>query len=97
MKSAYGKPDLTDIGHGVGIRLWRGSADGPTEGLVWEHPDQRDGSRRCTGGSLTFAGHGWPEPNWTVESLEPLTLSPSLLCRVCGCHGFIREGRWVPA
>lgn len=36
-------------------------------------------------------------PTWDVESWEPLTLSPSLLCRNCGDHGFIREGRWVPA
>lgn len=35
-------------------------------------------------------------PMWTVESWEPLTLSPSLLC-ACGDHGYIREGRWVPA
>lgn len=34
---------------------------------------------------------------WQVESWEPLTLSPSLLCGRCGDHGFIREGRWVPA
>lgn len=33
-------------------------------------------------------------PYWTVESWEPLTLSPSLLCH-CGDHGFIRAGRWV--
>lgn len=40
------------------------------------------------------------EPNrpdrWTVESWEPLTLSPSVLCS-CGDHGWIREGRWVRA
>ena len=29
-------------------------------------------------------------------STDPLTISPSLLCR-CGDHGFIREGRWIPA
>ena len=34
---------------------------------------------------------------WQVISWEPLTLSPSLLCRLCGDHGFIRDGRWVPA
>jgi hypothetical protein len=33
---------------------------------------------------------------WQVESWEPLTLSPSILCH-CGDHGFIRDGRWVPA
>ena len=35
-------------------------------------------------------------PFWTVESWDPLTLSPSLLCH-CGDHGFIRQGRWVSA
>jgi hypothetical protein len=33
-------------------------------------------------------------PFWQVESWEPLTLSPSLLCH-CGDHGFIKQGRWV--
>ena len=35
-------------------------------------------------------------PTWDVESWDPLTLSPSLLCS-CGDHGFIRDGRWVRA
>lgn len=34
---------------------------------------------------------------WQVVSWEPLTLSPSLLCMRCGDHGFVREGKWVPA
>lgn len=34
---------------------------------------------------------------WTVESWEPLTLSPSLLCMRCGDHGFVRNGQWVVA
>jgi len=33
---------------------------------------------------------------WTVESWEPLTVSPSLLCS-CGHHGFIRGGKWITA
>lgn len=36
-------------------------------------------------------------PMWKVESWEPLTLSPSLLCRECGDHGFIRNGKWERA
>lgn len=36
-------------------------------------------------------------PRWTVESWDPLTISPSVLCRRCGDHGFIRNGKWVPA
>jgi len=35
-------------------------------------------------------------PKWTVESWEPLTISPSVLCQ-CGDHGFIRDGKWVSA
>jgi hypothetical protein len=31
---------------------------------------------------------------WRVESHDPLTVSPSLLCGLCGRHGFIRSGRW---
>lgn len=33
---------------------------------------------------------------WTVESYEPLTLSPSLQCTTCGHHGHIRNNRWEP-
>lgn len=36
-------------------------------------------------------------PRWTVVSWEPLTLDPSILCLSCKLHGWIREGRWVPA
>lgn len=35
-------------------------------------------------------------PGWHVESWEPLTLSPSILCS-CGDHGFIRQGKWTKA
>jgi hypothetical protein len=34
---------------------------------------------------------------WTLDSEDPLTLSPSLLCTQCGDHGLVREGRGVPA
>jgi hypothetical protein len=35
-------------------------------------------------------------PFWEVESWDPLTLSPSILCS-CGDHGFIKQGKWVKA
>lgn len=61
-----------------------------------------DGSE-CAG-VVTFRGEvqqkiGPGHPSWTVESSEPLTLSPSVLCKAegCGDHGFIRSGKWVPA
>lgn len=53
-------------------------------------------------GFVTFDGdvQRQVEPNrpnrWTVESWDPLTLSPSVLCS-CGDHGFVRNGRWVRA
>lgn len=35
---------------------------------------------------------------WTVESWEPLTISPSLLSHCpCNDHGFIKQGKWVRA
>lgn len=38
---------------------------------------------------------------WQVQSWEPLTLTPSLLCvpgkTGCGDHGFITNGKWVKA
>lgn len=61
---------------------------------------------RC-GGSVGFCHPTNPSeresqrPTWTVESLDPLTLSPSILCAPdkggCGSHGFIKQGRWVEA
>jgi hypothetical protein len=32
-----------------------------------------------------------------LVSQDPITISPSLLCLSCGDHGFIRDGKWVPA
>lgn len=37
-----------------------------------------------------LTGHGW-----TVNSFDPLDLSPSLLCSMCNDHGFIKQGKWV--
>lgn len=56
---------------------------------------------RCSG-YVSFDGETMRRisPNsqmWTVESFDPLTISPSVLCCACGHHGFIRQGLWVPA
>jgi len=87
--------ELTDIGHNVFIRLRHypdGFEDaGKLAGMYYEHP--------CVGGlpgpSFINFKPEWKD-GWDVVSLEPLTISPSLLCRVCGHHGFVRNGRWVP-
>jgi hypothetical protein len=77
---------------------------GPIGGImIHEKADTPHGY--CSGG-ITFdvpylhPGHkvrgGKPAPLWQVNSMEPLDLSPSLLC-ACGDHGFVRAGRWVRA
>lgn len=29
-----------------------------------------------------------------IEQLDPVTVSPSILCPDCDLHGFVRAGRW---
>ena len=52
----------------------------------------------CVGGFyIKPEGNPAGAPMWTLESKEPVTVSPSLLCRSCGQHGFIRGGKWIGA
>lgn len=98
-----------DLGHGVTLRftVWSpdrdlnpqydGIPDVDPWGAILAHPLPDGGI--CEG-ALAFDGpvqqRVEPDrPRWTVERLDPLTLSPSVLCD-CGFHGFVREGRWVP-
>jgi hypothetical protein len=60
---------------------------------------------KCGGdGWIAFEGRSWARKfapgaiaTWKVESEVPFTISPSILCRACGDHGFIRDGKWVRA
>lgn len=67
--------------------------------IAHKKPDGSD----CDGW-IAFADRAWAKAfaaasiaTWTVEADEPLTLSPSVLCRSCGDHGYVRAGRWVKA
>jgi len=62
-------------------------------GLIWYH-QRPDNGRPCSG---CLSWDPDDEKHWDLISLEPLTLSPSLLCNACGAHGFIEQGRWRPA
>lgn len=81
---------------------YEGLPDVEKWGLIYRH--RRPDGRWCEG-AITFDGEVQRkvEPNrtnrWAVTSWDPLTLSPSLLCKADGCgdHGFIREGKWIPA
>jgi hypothetical protein len=100
-----------DFGHGVtgyfvgwapDLELnpqYDGIPDEPRYGVILNHPTPAGGP--CSSCAV-FDGETVRrlEPNrpvWTVQSWEPLTISPSVLCRACGHHGFIRDGKWVPA
>lgn len=83
-----------DIGHDVRIR--RAFIDERLAGVDYEHPAKG----ACNGKDfyIPCAADGIvAEKHWRLHSEQPLTLSPSLPCPVCGHHGFIRDGKWVPA
>lgn len=85
------EPGTDDLGSGVYLR-W----DGDGVGFIWHHPACRPWSAlrfqpdpRSTGHVLASGG---------PDDMAHLTITGSLLCPMgCGCHGFIRDGRWVPA
>lgn len=72
-----------------------------------EHHLKPDGS--WCGGWIGFANVTDPGRDGAIEpyrrdgvkhhldSEAPLTVSPSLACRTCPSHGWIRDGRWVDA
>lgn len=35
--------------------------------------------------------------DWKLESRDPITMSPSVHYLCCGLHGWVRDGKWVPA
>lgn len=69
--------------------------DGVRIGIIENHPDKRDPTKRCEGFVCWSAAHARPGKLWEVVTETPLTLKPSIKCDTCGSHGFIREGRWV--
>lgn len=90
-----------DLGHGVRAEFTGlyGDQENTRTGLFISH--MHEDGMDCIG-SVTFdlpvMREKFPNgPLWTLHSLDPLTLSPSVLNSPCGLHGFIREGKWVPA
>jgi hypothetical protein len=87
----------TELGHGVRIVFTTWRRHDPV-GLIETHPAP-DGDRHSAGVLFDLPGvaEAFPDrPLWTLEQLDPLTLSPSLQCKDCGHHGWIRAGRWEP-
>lgn len=98
----FSDPDMQmhELGHDV---WWTGvmDADGNWIGILEWH---ECGAQNATDGGVSAGGVNFenaPEsvqgPRWQLLKADPLTIAPSVLCRTCGLHGFIREGRWVTA
>lgn len=67
-------------------------AGGATQHSWWAH---RSPNGRNDLGRIAFRPGGH-----VLEAAEPLTIIGSLYCvpaEHCGVHGWIRDGRWVPA
>lgn len=107
---SHGRPPDLDLGqdHLLWFFGWapdrdlnpqfEGIPDEARSGATIDHP-KPDGTP-CSG-AVTFNTEAMvrtqPERAlWTVVSEDPLTLSPSIQCS-CGDHGFITDGKWVPA
>lgn len=88
-------PDGIDLGNGVAIRWTEHEPEGRV-GYILEHPLASSPTGRCGGAGWVNPAYEPTRPHWTIESEDPLTISPSFLCH-CGFHGFVRGGIWVPA
>lgn len=84
---------------GSGQSLWPAfDGTGPDArllGYARNHPDARKSFVMCDSFIWLVPGEGRAVK--TVVQAEPLTLEPSSLCTACGSHGYVREGKWIPA
>lgn len=81
-------PDVTTIDEGQGIYLAPSHLEDAPNPVFWHW---------CTKTSAGARWVGMRTPLHEVLSTDPWELTPSLLCDMCGLHGFIRDGRWHPA
>lgn len=88
-----------DIGHGHRIQITQPDSVTGIRHFVDEHK-RPDNGKGCSGaGRIIDPGQAVPDGDhayWTLESENPLTLSPSLHCTACNDHGFVQSGQWVP-
>ncbi|HEV2253844.1 MAG TPA: hypothetical protein VGS06_11680 [Streptosporangiaceae bacterium] len=98
--SYEGREDEFDLGGGSSFN-WFSSKD-QIIGLIEHHPKRDDAPGIYCGGYIAWVATDSITPKHQLVSGGPgdeehLTIAPSLLCRTCGNHGFIRDGCWVPA
>lgn len=82
-----GEPNVADIGSRHFVR------PNGFGGYLWWHD--------CP--AVDHVAWGWFGPyddrasGHIITSHEPLTVKGSLICELCHDHGFITDGKWVPA
>lgn len=82
-----------DLGHGHIFQVVIG-IDGDLVGWLHTHPDARNPDVLCQSFCAVRPLNGCPVHQLVHE--DPLTLMPSLKCRVCGAHGNVTNGKWEP-
>lgn len=85
---------LRPLGHDHYYQLVTSPKGDSYVGAVVSHKLADDST--CEGAIWWDERHSPRGEMWTLNSLDPLNVSPSLLCH-CGDHGFIQHGKWVPA
>lgn len=86
-REAWWRENAIDLGQRCYVQMLDGK-----KSALFAHPKGNGAGEMCWG-HVPLAG---PKA-WNVLSWEPLTLEPSIRCITCSCHGFIRQGKWVPA
>ncbi len=92
-----------DLGSGFSFRYYSWAPDRDLNPQYHDVPDVEHAGIILTcphgDGGVPFKvpGHRVFADGWDVLTSEPLTLAPSILRTECGCHGFVRNGRWVGA
>ncbi len=93
-----------DIGHGLtaALRLAEGLKehlcidDGVPVGLLLTHPCSARGGEAVQD-FIPVSPYPYPKEPWKLVARDPITLQPSVRYDCCGLHGFVTNGRWVPA
>lgn len=82
-----------DLGYGHYFEVVIGN-DERLVGWLHTHPDARGGAALCQSFCTVRPLNGAPVHQ--ILCADPLTLTPSLLCRTCGAHGNVVNGKWEP-
>lgn len=93
MTDATTRSEQMHLGHG---HTFEAITDKDEQLIGWlhTHPDARNPRILCQSFCAVRPLNGAPVHQ--VLCADPLTLTPSLQCRMCGAHGNVTDGKWEP-